>query len=98
MREGFFLESGRSEKNMTRIEENTCMDCKADLSGKKRYPVYSSRLAVLGYRCAGCHEKRKTPGARKREEEISKLTIDVPKLENVNLNIRKDLLKKETSE
>lgn len=82
---------------MKKIDENNCMDCGADLAGRKRYPVYSSRLAVLGYRCAECHEKRKTPGAREREEEMCKLTRDVPKLENVNQDIRKALGKKESS-
>jgi DNA-directed RNA polymerase subunit RPC12/RpoP len=79
---------------MKNMDENKCMDCGADLTSKKRYPVYSARLAVLGYRCAECHEKSKTPGARKREEEISKLTKEVPKLENVAQNIRKALDKK----
>ncbi len=79
---------------MKKIGENKCMDCRIDLTGKRRYPVYSPRLAVLGYRCRECHEKSKTPGARKREEEISRLTKDVPKLENLNQDIRKALQNK----
>ncbi len=79
---------------MKKIEENECMDCGIDLTGKRSYPVYSPRLAVIGYRCGECHEKSKTPGARKREEEISRLTKDVPKLENVNQDIRKALRNK----
>lgn len=67
------------------------MDCGASLAGKNRYPVYSPRLAVLGYRCKECNEKSKTPGQKKREEEISKLTKEVPKLENPNMDIRKSL-------
>ncbi len=69
------------------------MDCGTPLAGKKRSPVYSARLAVLGYRCTECNEKKKTPGQRKREEEISKLTKEVPKLENPNMDIRKSLNK-----
>ena len=75
------------------INQDTCMDCGAPLAGKKRYPVYSARLAVLGYRCEACNEKSKSPGQKKREEEISKLTKEVPKLENPNMDIRKSLNK-----
>lgn len=69
------------------------MDCGIDLAGKKRYPVYSARLAVLGYKCKGCNEKSKSPGQKKREEEISTLTKEVPKLENPNMDIRKSMNK-----
>ncbi len=69
------------------------MDCGADLKGKKRYPVYSPRLAVIGYRCEACHEKSKSPATKKREEEISRLTKEVPKLENPAMDIRKSLNK-----
>lgn len=76
---------------MEDIDQDACMNCGVDLKGKKRYPVYSARLKVEGYRCEGCHEKSKSPEARKREEEISRLTKDVPKLENPNMDIRKSL-------
>ncbi len=69
------------------------MGCGIDLTGKKRLPVYSSRLAVIGYRCEACHEKSKSPAARKREEEISHLTKEIPRLENPNMDIRKSLNK-----
>ncbi len=69
------------------------MDCGASLTGKKRYPVYSARLAVLGYRCEECNQKSKSPGQKKREEENSKLTKEVPKLENPNMDIRKSINK-----
>lgn len=75
------------------IDQNTCMECGTDLKGKKRYPVYSARLKVIGYRCEECHEKSKSPQAKKREEEISRLTKDVPKLENPKMDIRKSLNK-----
>lgn len=78
---------------MKDIDQNTCMDCGADLKGKKRYPVYSPRLAVIGYRCEACHEKSKSPATKKREEEISRLTKEVPKLENPAMDIRKSLNK-----
>lgn len=76
-----------------KINGNKCMGCGIDLSGKKMYPVYSSRLAVLGYRCEACHEKSKSPAAKKREEEISHLTKEIPKFENPNMDIRKSLNK-----
>ncbi len=76
---------------MESIDQNNCVDCGFDLKGKKRYPVYSSRLAVVGYRCEECREKSKSPAAKKREEEISRLTKDIPKLENPNMDIRKSL-------
>ncbi len=76
---------------MESIDQNNCVDCGVDLKGKKRYPVYSSRLAVVGYRCEECREKSKSPAAKKREEEISRLTKDIPKLENPNMDIRKSL-------
>jgi hypothetical protein len=78
---------------MKDIDQNTCIDCGADIKGKKRYPVYSSRLKVTGYRCEACHEKSKSPDAKKREEEISRLTKEVPKLENPAMDIRKSLNK-----
>lgn len=68
---------------MKKNDENKCTGCGVDLTGKKRYPVYSSRLAVIGYRCPVCHEKGKSPEVKKREEEMSKLIMNVPKLENV---------------
>jgi hypothetical protein len=67
------------------------MDCRFELISTKRHPVYSSRLAVMGYICASCREKRKTPAIKKREEEISRITKDVPKLENVNHNLLRSL-------
>ena len=73
------------------INQDTCMECGIGLAAKKRYPVYSARLAVLGYRCTECNEKMKTPGQKKREEEICNLTKEVPKLENQNMDIRKSL-------
>jgi hypothetical protein len=91
MQEGLFLKSGRGEKVIEKINQNRCMDCKMDLISTKRHPVYSSRLAVMGYICAGCREKRKTPAMKKREEEISQITKEVPKLENVNHNLLKSL-------
>jgi hypothetical protein len=78
---------------MKRIDQNNCMDCGSYLGGKKRYPVYSARLTVVGYRCEACNEKSKSPAAKQREEEISKLTKEVPKLENPNMDIRKSLNK-----
>ncbi len=76
---------------MKKADLGSCMDCSNDLGGKKMYPVYSSRLAVVGYRCAECHEKSKTPAAKKREQEMSLLIKDVPKPENVKHNLRKSL-------
>ncbi|MDP2845745.1 MAG: hypothetical protein Q8N79_06705 [Candidatus Methanoperedens sp.] len=76
-----------------KINGNKCMGCGIDLTGKKRYPVYSPRLAVLGYRCGECHEKSKSPATKKREEEISHLTKEIPRLENPNMDIRKSLNK-----
>ncbi len=78
---------------MRNIEQNTCIDCGVDLTGKKRYPVYSPRLKVIGYRCEACNEKSKSPAAKKREEEISRLTKDVLRLENPAMDIRKSLNK-----
>ncbi len=78
---------------MKDIDNNSCMDCGTNLVSKKRYPAYSPRLIVLGYRCEACHEKSKSPATKKREEEISRLTKDVPKLENPNMDIRKSLNK-----
>jgi len=79
---------------MNRANGNKCMECGKELNIKIRYPVYSSRLAVTGYRCKDCHEKAKSPQTRKREEEMSKFITEVPKLENVKQDIRKDLVKK----
>lgn len=76
---------------MTGPDQNRCMDCGAQLTIKNRYPVYSSHLAVIGYRCTECREKNKSPEAKKREEEISRLTKDVPKPENVRHNLLKTL-------
>ncbi|MCX9012068.1 MAG: hypothetical protein OIN66_13220 [Candidatus Methanoperedens sp.] len=76
---------------MTDQDQNRCMDCKAPLTIKNRYPVYSSHLAVIGYRCADCREKNKSPEAKKREEEISRLTKDVPRQENIKHNLLKTL-------
>lgn len=78
---------------MTNTDQNKCMDCGTGLTIKNRYPVYSSRLATTGYRCSACHEKSKSPATKKREEEISKLTKEVPKPENVRHNILKSLEK-----
>lgn len=79
---------------MKKANENKCMGCMKELNIKIRYPVYSSRLAVTGYRCKECHEKAKSPEARKREEEMSKFITEVPKPENVKQDIRKALEKK----
>jgi len=76
---------------MKNINEDNCMTCKTSLAGLKRYPVRSPRLEVIGYRCEQCNEKAKSPSAKKREEEMSRLTKEVPKLENVNMDIRKAL-------
>lgn len=76
---------------MTGLDQSRCMDCKAPLTTKNRYPVYSSHLAVIGYRCTDCREKSKSPEAKKREEEISRLTKDVPKPENTRHNLLKAL-------
>jgi len=76
---------------MKNINEDYCMTCKSSLVGKKRYPVHSPRLIVIGYRCVECHETTKSPAAKKREEEMSILTKEVPKLENMNMDIRKAL-------
>lgn len=74
-----------------KINQNMCMDCRVELISTKRHPVYSSRLAVMGYICADCREKRKTPAMKQREEEISRITKDVPKLENANHNLLRSL-------
>jgi hypothetical protein len=79
---------------MNRGNGNRCLDCGKELNIKIRYPVYSSRLAVTGYRCKDCHETAKSPQTRKREEEMSKFITEVPKPENVKQDIRKDLEKK----
>jgi len=76
---------------MDDVDKNKCMDCGTDLKGKKMYPVYSSRLRVVGYRCEACNEKSKSPATKKREEEISRLTKEIPKFENPNMDIRKSL-------
>jgi hypothetical protein len=61
---------------------NKCMDCGNELSIKNRQPVYSARLAVIGYRCNTCHDKSKSPETKKREEEISRFLHDIPSPEN----------------
>ena len=76
---------------MKNNDQETCITCKTGFYGKKMYPVYSSRLAVIGYRCEDCNEKSKSPAAKKREQEMSNLTKEVPKLENANMDIRKAL-------
>ncbi|VVB56286.1 Uncharacterised protein [uncultured archaeon] len=76
---------------MKNNEQDRCISCKTELYGRKRYPVYSQRLAVIGYRCEDCNEKSKSPAAKKREQEMSELTKEVPKLENANMDIRKAL-------
>lgn len=76
---------------MNNIITDTCMKCGIGLAARKMYPVYSSRLAVIGYRCEECNEKSKSPAAKKREEEMSNLTKEVPKLENTNMDIRRAL-------
>jgi hypothetical protein len=76
---------------MANSNEDKCITCKSSLVGMKRYPVHSSRLAVIGYRCEECNEKAKSPSAKKREEEMSILTKEVPKLENANMDIRRAL-------
>ena len=76
---------------MNNIITDACMKCGTKLAARKIYPVYSSRLAVIGYRCEECHEKSKSPAAKKREEEMSNLTKEVPKLENTNMDIRRAL-------
>ncbi len=78
---------------MTNTDQNKCMDCGIGLTIKNRQPVYSSRLAIIGYRCSACHEKSKSPATKKREEEMSNLTKEVPKPENVRHNILKGLEK-----
>lgn len=78
---------------MEDVDKDTCMDCGTDLRGKKRYPVYSARLKVIGYRCEQCHERSKSPATKRREEEMSRLMKDVPKLENPNMDIRRSLKK-----
>jgi hypothetical protein len=72
---------------MKNINEDYCMTCKSSLVGKKRYPVYSPTLIVIGYRCVECNETTKSPAAKKREEEMCTLTKEVPKLENANMDI-----------
>lgn len=79
---------------MMKMDENNCMDCGNELNIKIRYPVYSARLAVIGYRCKDCNEKAKSPQTRKREEEMSNFIKEVPKLENVKQDIRRSLEKK----
>ena len=79
---------------MKKMDENKCMDCGNELNIKIRYPVYSARLAVIGYRCKDCHEKAKSPQTRKREEEMSNFIKEVPKPENVKQDIRRSLEKK----
>ena len=76
---------------MNNIITDACMKCGKNLAARKIYPVYSSRLAVIGYRCEECHEKSKSPAAKKREEEMSNLTKEVPRLENTNMDIRRAL-------
>lgn len=76
---------------MKNNDHEKCIGCKTELYGRKMYPVYSSRLVVLGYRCEACNEKSKTPAAKKREQEMSSLTKEVPKLENANMDIRRAL-------
>ncbi len=76
---------------MNKKDENNCRECGKELNIKIRYPVYSARLAVTGYRCKECHEKAKSPETKRREEEMSKFIEEVPKLENVNQNIRRAL-------
>jgi len=76
---------------MKNISEDNCLTCKSSLVGKKRYPVHSPRLIVIGYRCMDCYEKTKSPATKKREEEMSTLTKEVPKLENANMDIRRAL-------
>ena len=44
-----------------KFNQDKCLDCKVELKSINRHPVYSSRLAVMGYICADCREKRKTP-------------------------------------
>lgn len=95
MREGLYIKSSRGEKNnMKKADGNRCMDCGKELNIKIRYPVYSARLAVTGYRCRDCHEKAKSPETRRREEEMSRFITEVPKPENVKQDIRKALEKK----
>jgi len=79
---------------MKKMDENKCNDCGNELNIKIRYPVYSARLAVIGYRCKDCNEKAKSPQTRKREEEMSNFIKEVPKPENVKQDIRRSLEKK----
>ncbi len=79
---------------MTKMDENKCMECGKELNIKIRHPVYSARLAVIGYRCKDCHEKAKSPQTRKREEEMSNFIKEVPKPENLKQDIRRALEKK----
>ena len=72
-------------------DNNNCIDCGTELTIKKRVPVYSSRLAVIGYRCNECHEKSKSPETKKREEEMNKFIKDIPQPENVKHDIRRAL-------
>ncbi len=74
-------------------ENNKCMDCGTELNIKNRQPIYSSRLAVIGYKCKTCHEKSKSPETKKREEEMSKFIKDIPQPENVKHDIRRALKK-----
>ena len=75
-------------------DKNKCMDCGTDLNIKTRRPVYSARLAVIGYRCTACHEKSKSPETKKREEEMSRFIKDIPQPENVKQDIRRALKEK----
>jgi len=79
---------------MKKMDENKCMDCGKELNIKIRYPVYSARLAVIGYRCKDCRERAKSPETRKREEEMCNFIQEVPKPENVKQDIRRSLEKK----
>jgi hypothetical protein len=78
---------------MQNIYQDRCISCNVSLIGKKRCPAYSSRLVVIGYRCEDCNDKSKSPSTKKREEEISNLTKEVPQLENANMDIRRELNK-----
>jgi len=76
---------------MKKMDENKCIDCGKELNIKIRYPVYSARLAVTGYRCRDCNEKAKSPETRKREEEMSKFIKEIPQPENAKQDIRRSL-------
>ena len=79
---------------MKKMDEKNCSGCGKELNIKNRIPVYSARLAVIGYRCKDCNEKAKSPQTRKREEEMSNFIQEVPKPENVKQDIRRSLEKK----